>query len=484
MICMKYMPNKIIILPAVILLLALSPACNKLLTVPDNAGGQLVTSKVFTDSLNATAGILGMYTSAALTNKSIDIYTGLTGDELLYGGTSPAFSALYLDSLYAGSRTAAAPVADIWTNFYSKNAIYQANAALEGLAADQDSTISAVAKNQLIGECEVVRAFSYFNLVNLYGGVPLATTTSYQANAILPRTSVDLVYQQIIKDLLDAQGKMQPAYPSAGRQRPNRYTATALLARVYLYRKQWASAQAMADSVIKSGLYSLAPSLANVFLDNSTEAVWQLGANSSSAPKSAPGGTPFYTTSPILAPAYMLAPSLTQAFEAGDVRKTTWTATMSGFWISGAGVTGTGSYSYATKYRNVGTNVFNNTTEDLMMVRLAEMYLIRSEARAQQGDLAGAMQDVNIIRSRAGLNMPVTAATLPEALGLILHEGQVEFFCEWGHRWMDLKRMDSVGAVMSRVKPTSWPADGHAALYPISFGEFQANPYLTQNPGY
>ena len=480
---MKQVVNKIVILPAVIVLLALSTSCNKLIAVPDNAGGQLVTSKVFTDSLNATAGVLGMYTSAALTNKSIDIYTGLTSDELLYGGTQPAYLALYFDSLYAGSRTAAAPVADVWTNFYAKNALYQANAALEGLAADQDSTLSTVAKNQLTGECEVVRAFSYFNLVNLYGGVPLAIGSGYQENRILPRTSVDLVYQQITKDLLDAQAKMQPAYPSAGRQRPNRYTASALLARVYLYNKQWASAQAMADTVIKCGLYSLAPNLANVFLDNSTEAVWQLGANSSSAPKAAPGGTPFYTTAPILAPGYILASPLVQAFEPGDARKTKWTATVTGFWITNSGAIGNGDYSYATKYRNVGTNVFNNTTEDLMMVRLAEMYLIRSEALARQGDLAGAMQDVNTIRSRAGLTTPVTAATLPAALGLILHERQVEFFCEWGHRWMDLKRMDSVGAVMSRTKP-SWPADGHAALFPISFGEFQANPYLVQNPGY
>lgn len=480
---MKHVANKIVILFAMVVLLEPGTACNKLLSVPDNAGGQLVTAKVFSDSVNATAGVLGMYTSAGLTNKNVDIFTGLTGDELLYSGTTPSFLASYEDSLYAGSSSATAPMAAIWANFYAKNAIYQANAALEGLAADPDSTISTATKNQLIGECEVLRAFCYFYLANLYGGVPLVTHTSFQTNATLPRASVDSVYHQITSDLLDAQTKLQPAYPSAGRQRPNRYTASALLARVYLYTKQWAAAQAMADTVLNCGLYSLVPNLANVFLDKSTEAIWQLGSNSPSAPKSAPGGTPFYASS-IIAPAYLLAPPLLQAFDSGDARQTTWTASKTGYlYVNGAFASG--SFYYATKYRNTGaTSIYNNTTEDLMMLRLAEMYLIRAEARAQQGDLAGAMQDVNTIRSRAGLTTPVTAATLPDALGLILHERQVEFFCEWGHRWMDLNRMDSIGPVMSRTKPSFWPADGHAALYPISFGEFQANPLLTQNPGY
>jgi hypothetical protein len=481
---MKQVTNKIVILLAVVVLVGAGSSCNKLIDVPDNAGGQLVTSKVFTDSLNATAGVLAMYGADVLINKYVDIYTGLTGDELLYGGTSTQYSAMYVDSLYAGSQFGAAPVATLWSGFYGKNAIYQANAALEGLAADQDSTISFVVRNQLIGECEVVRAFCYFNLVNLYGGVPLVTGSGYQVNRVLPRTTVDSVYKQITRDLLDAQVRLRQVYPSAGKQRPNRYTASALLARAYLYSKQWAAAQAMADTVIKSGLYSLAPNLANVFLDNSTEAIWQLGAGTTTAPKSAPGVNPFYTTTSLLAPSYTLSSPLMQAFEPGDARQANWTATVTGFYINSAGNFISGSYSYATKYRNIGTRVYNNTIEDLMMVRLAEMYLIRSEARAQQGDLAGAMQDVNTIRSRAGLTTPVTAATLPAALGLILHERQVEFFCEWGHRWMDLKRMDSIGAVMSRAKPASWPADNHAALYPISFAEFQNNPYMTQNPGY
>ncbi|HXO76959.1 MAG TPA: RagB/SusD family nutrient uptake outer membrane protein, partial [Puia sp.] len=121
--------------------------------------------------------------------------------------------------------------------------------------------------------------------------------------------------------------------------------------------------------------------------------------------------------------------------------------------------------------------------EDLMMMRLVELYFIRAEATAQLGDPASAMQDVNLIRTRAALP-PASASSLAEALGIILHERQVELFMEGAHRWFDLKRMDSVNSVMSRVKPQYWPADGHAALYPISVTEMAANINLVQNPGY
>ncbi|HXO77778.1 MAG TPA: RagB/SusD family nutrient uptake outer membrane protein, partial [Puia sp.] len=339
------------------------------------------------------------------------------------------------------------------------------------------------------GECEVVRAFYYFNLVNVYGGVPLVTGTFFQTNMTLPRASVDTVYGQITKDLLDARARMSAAYPSPGRLRPNRYTADALLARTYLYRGQWDSALIRADTVIRSGLYSLTPSLDNVFLDGSPEAIWQVGSSSTSSPKTPPGNNPYLPGYVGGLPSFALTQNVLQAFETGDTRKTRWTGSATGIVFDIDPVTGTGNvsfltYPYSNKYRNLGNAIYNNTTEDLMMIRLAEMYLIRSEARARLGDLAGAMQDVNTIRSRAGLTAPVTAATLPDALGLILHERQVELFCEWGHRWMDLKRMDSINPVLTREKPSVWPADGHLALYPISFGEIQADPYLKQNPGY
>ena len=108
------------------------------------------------------------------------------------------------------------------------------------------------------------------------------------------------------------------------------------------------------------------------------------------------------------------------------------------------------------------------------------MYLIRAEARAEQGNTAGAAADLNIVRQRAGL--PPTTATDPAVLlAAILHERQIEFFAEWGHRWLDLKRTGAVTSVLSAEK-SHW--DVTDALYPIPANELTENPKLVQNPGY
>ena len=118
-----------------------------------------------------------------------------------------------------------------------------------------------------------------------------------------------------------------------------------------------------------------------------------------------------------------------------------------------------------------------------MVLRFAELYLIRAEARAQQNKLTGAnsaASDINVIRTRAGLSN-TTATTQAALLLAVEKERQVELFTEWGHRWFDLRRTGRIDAVLSAVKPTWKPT---AALFPIPYLEIQRNPLLTQNNGY
>ncbi len=323
------------------------------------ASCQIVTSQVFADSVNATAGVLGLYTSTVLSGLYPDIDAGLGGDELVLNSVNPSLDAFYVDSLYAGNAQTAGPTGTVWTNYYGSSAIYLANAALEGLATD--SLLSAAARNQLIGECKFMRAFYYFYLVNLFGDVPFVSGTAYQENARLPRTPSATIYSQMQQDLQQALALMQPNYPSSGRQRPNRYTAAALLARLYLYSQQWAQAQAVCDTIMGSGLYSLVPNLNNVFLDGSQEAIWQIGSSSIAFPKVAPGNNPFAPIFSFIAPTYSLTPILLQAFETGDQRMSNWVGTNTVF--SGGSLT---SYTYPYKYKNT---LFSspNPAEDLMI---------------------------------------------------------------------------------------------------------------------
>jgi hypothetical protein len=179
-------------------------------------------------------------------------------------------------------------------------------------------------------------------------------------------------------------------------------------------------------------------------------------------------GFAFIPSSPTVIPNYIIDTSLLNAFEPGDLRKTTWLDSNS---VNGI------TYYYPFKYE-VATGT--NKTEYNMVLRLAEQYLIRAEARTQLGELSGAEEDLNIIRNRAGL--PDTKATDQQSLmNAIMQERRVELFTEWGSRWFDLKRWGIIDNVLSIEKP-GWKSTDQ--LYPIPQQEIMSNPNLKQNAGY
>ena len=113
-------------------------------------------------------------------------------------------------------------------------------------------------------------------------------------------------------------------------------------------------------------------------------------------------------------------------------------------------------------------------------MRLAEQFLIRAEARAKQGDLIGAIEDLNVIRQRAGLSN-TTAVTTDQVLSAILQERRLELFTELGHRFLDLKRLELLDSVLG-TKP-GWSTNDK--LWPLPQAEMDANSFLVpQNPGY
>ena len=116
-----------------------------------------------------------------------------------------------------------------------------------------------------------------------------------------------------------------------------------------------------------------------------------------------------------------------------------------------------------------------------MALRLAEQYLIRAESRASQGDYAGATSDVNVIRLRAGLPALAVFANLKTATDAIMQEYRIEYFAEWGHRYLDLKRTGLLNTVMSSYKST-WTAKSQ--VLPIPQNEITYDSNLAQNPGY
>ncbi|HMH21380.1 MAG TPA: RagB/SusD family nutrient uptake outer membrane protein [Puia sp.] len=449
-----------------LLLLTLS-SCKKFVEINPPVT-QLVTASVFNNSNTATAAQIAVYLQ--MNSNAIVRATGLSSDEFINFSNSSIYIDLYKNSLNANSDASGI---GIWSQVY--NYISQENAIIEGLQGSNN--VGAEIKSQLIGEAKFVRAFWYFYLSNLYGDVPLVTSTNYKITSTIVRASRSLVYQQIIADLKDAQKLLNSEYLDAtdtsvtvDRVRPTKWAATALLARVYLYTNDYVEAETQATSVINNvAKFSLKVDLDSVFLKNSTEAIWQLMPSQPSKNNTPEGNFLILAAAPS---AVALSSQFLNNFETGDNRKLNWVKS-----ITVSGVT----YYYPFKYKiRIGSTI----TEYSMVLRLAEQYLIRSESRVQQSNIEGAASDLNAIRNRAGIPN-TTANTKQQLLTAISHERQVELFTEWGHRWLDLKRFNIVDTVMGAVTPQkggTW--NSYQQLYPIPPSDLLTDIYLTQNLGY
>lgn len=433
---------------------------------------------VFSNDITATSALLGIYgvladdggfASGAPT--SVLALTGLSGDELVnYSREVP---------MVEFERNTINPINEniltVWTSLY--RSIYQVNSIIEGI--DGSAGLSDSIRSQLKGEALFVRGFCYLYLVNLYGDVPLVVTTDYRTNAAIARTDANSIYAQIVRDLQSARGLLRDGYASyPNRTRPNKYAASALLARTYLYQEAWRDAELMASEVINNkGLYVLKDSLADVFLKNSLESIWEL--------QPVVNGDMGYTNEAIyFSPDYVfsynvLRPGIVDAYEPGDRRFRHW---IDSIHLEDEILSLDTIFFFPRKYKQIDYGAA--LTEYSVMLRLAEQYLVRAEARAMQDNLSGensAESDINIIRSRAGLQ-PVSDMTKIELLQAVLKERRLELMAEGGHRWFDLKRLGMMEDVLLTEKGDFEHTD---QLYPLPAREFLSNPLLLrQNDGY
>ncbi|WDF77173.1 RagB/SusD family nutrient uptake outer membrane protein [Mucilaginibacter sp. KACC 22773] len=438
-------------------------SCKKYVDVPI-APGLLTTEKAFASDSSATSAVLSLYNYSA-TNNSIQYYTwtgGLQADELQYTGTDPATIQFEQNQIFTNN-----PISSGGLWGYPYTAIRFANSAIEQINISKN--ITQPTKDQLSGEAKFMRAFMFFYLSNFFGDVPLTLDPNPLNNAKLSRATSAQVYDQIITDLKSAQSLLTENYAgnAAHRARVNKLAATALLARVYLYRKDYRNAQEQANLVINSGAYGM-PALNEVFTNNSPEVILQFATNNGVSTIGSQYRTnPGDATSP--PPTYVLFNNFVRSFERGDNRRTAWIDS-----------TNYNNTTYYRIYKNKIADQSQGNNEYDVVLRLAEQYLISAEAKAQQGNVAGAASDLNVVRRRAGLRN-TTANTQAALLTAILQERKVELFGEFAHRWLDLKRTDQANAVLGPLKPTWKPT---AVLNPIPNQDILLNNNLTQNPGY
>jgi hypothetical protein len=437
--------------------------------VSDNSVSAIVTGNFL--SLTASGPFLGA------TGTNTAFLTGLYTDELKSIATSNTTAVAFYTNNITNDQSV------YWSNLYSK--IYAVNAAIEGI---ESTPAILYNKNQWLGESYFTRALLYFTLVNFYGDAPLALTTNYQVNSALPRSPQADVYQQMVKDLKQAQALLSDDYKdgygtiTTARVRPNKAVATALLAKVYLYMKDWANAEAEATAILTNPVYRLSGLTQTFIADNGSnkETIWAI-ANKNDARADEYGfynnGMPAtITKDPAVGYVVLAAMSdtLVRSFEPGDGRFTSWVRS-----TLYTGVTPNITYYFPNKYKSSAPGA-----ERSVYLRMAEMFLIRAEARAQRSNLTGAASDIDSIRLRAGL--PVTTAnSLPTLLAAIAQERKVELFTEYSHRFYDMKRTEVIDGVMANISPMKGGTWSHyKQLFPLPVNDLTLNPRLNPNPGY
>ncbi|WP_423819697.1 RagB/SusD family nutrient uptake outer membrane protein [Salinimicrobium sp. TIG7-5_MAKvit] len=394
-------------------------------------------------------------------------------------------------------------VFNAWSSIY--NAISKANLVIEKAPMIQEE-ITEEQRDQYTGQALFLRAYHYYNLVKLWGGVPLITETikSVDPSEVrIPRSSEADVYAQIIEDLEMALELLPHSYgndASVNKARATKGAAHALLAKVNAQKPNpdYAAVLEHANAVINSPAgYSLLDNYDNLFdgnHQNNSESILEiqyLGGDEGTwgpqmhLPPSISGDTwrKFVTPSK----------DLVEAFdeEGDEVRKNATMVFEEVPWIDeywGNAVNSEVPFAY--KWRNAGGWA---SSDNDYLLRLADIILMKAEALNELSKIQEAAAQVNIIRDRADLEPLGDAATTSTQTlrDAILKERRLELAQE-AQRWSDLVRYDVVVETMNSVDDidlrtgeiVNYNMSETDILLPIPQNEINRNPALTQNPGY
>jgi hypothetical protein len=449
------MKRLIYIIPFFILL----GSCKKFLeTQPQQ---QVDQSEAITNAGSATTAANGMFNVLASNDyygSNFQALSYLSAGDIQWTGSQAAPSEITKHLTSATNSN----VGSAWTAIYKT--ISSANYIIANVPAVNDPLFTTALRNQYLGEAYFVRALAYFDLARGWGGAQLILTPTITPsdNTNVKRSSQAETYVQVLKDLEAA----EPLVPTAvNRNRVTQKTVWALKARFYLYQRQWALAEQYATQVINSQDYALLKPYSAFFANNAVstnESVFELAYTVSNTNNHSNWWLP-----PALggrrewAPSDVLVGLLNDPLVGGGRNALiARTAAPGNLWY--------GRLYYRTPLG----------TDPAYIIRVAELYFIRSEARAQQGNLTGALADLNAVRDRAGVAAS-TAATLPDILLALENERRVEFPFE-ADRWFNLVRTDRAQTLLSLP-------DKHLYLFPIPYSETLVDPNLAgenRNPGY
>lgn len=412
------------------------------------------TNQAITNKAGVIQALTGSYDALQFNGyygRNYVIIGDLSSDNGTATGTIKEYKEIANNSLLADN----AIVDGIWGDIYI--AINRVNNVIYYLPNIKD--LSDAERNDYLGQAKFLRALHHFNLLRLYGMVPLKDKPSLSVGAELstPRFPINELYNFIINDLIFAEANIS----NTTKTKASKLAATSLLSRVYLYKSDWTNAKAKATEVIGNTSLQLLTTYSSLFGGSATnnEAIMYVAFDAQDKNRLAEY---FLPTS--LGGRKEVSPSASfvAAFDTADTRKAVT-------------INGNLPDAYTKKYMDISTG-----TDKVYILRLAELFLIRAEAECNlNGNVADIQSDINKIRNRAGLTN-TTAATIADLKTEIETQLRLEFAFE-GHRWFDLVRTNRV----MNFKPTVTQAC--QMLFPIPLREIQTNDKIgpqNQNPCY
>jgi hypothetical protein len=397
------------------------------------------------DKASAETAVRGAYRSLASSNYSSSFQTTI----LLSGGDikSLANAQTDLNIINYDLRSDIGFLSTYWANFY--NTINRANHVIEKVPLVNDIKLTDDLRNKLLGEAYFIRAISYFDLARVYGNVQIFLTPTKKVSDKLgvPQSTQVQVFTQVLADL-NAAVSLLPN--TVVRNRATKYTVYALRSRVNLYLKNYQAAENDVNSVLANESYRLIKPFK--LAAGTTESVLELSFSDNDRN----AGFGLWNTSNRQLEAEPLLHSLLNDPSIGGGRKILSIANSSGQFIGG---------------------IYPTNTSAAYLIRTAELYLIRAEARVRKNvpDLAGALSDLNTLRLRSDL-LETNATTPEDILLAIENEGRLEFALE-PFRWFDLVRTGRAETVLGITNPNKY-------IFPIPAAEILADPALVQNDDY
>lgn len=444
------------------MIVTLSTSCNKFLD--RDPMGQIAQDQFFNSETNANAAVLGAYRTMMNSfsfGQSIVIVPEFSAGHVRHSASFPEYQNFAEHKIQAINPW----TANMWQAVYAT--INAANQIIEEVPNMTPAMITGEKKNIFVGEAKFIRALNYFFLVRAFNKVPLKLTYTKEGdNFDIPESGKEAIYTQIVNDLTEAVAALPQANPNTGdaaKGRASYWAAKALLAKVYLYQaaftNDYKKAADLANEIITTAGFGLVTDFSTIWTtQNTNEAIFEIQFDDQA-------------TNPLAAVAndnasvlFFAKDSTIQDLYSPQDKRRAFTVKK-----------GSKNNYFMGKFPN-----FSPASQNLTVIRLAEIYLIHAEAQARVDNSVStaAYNSLKAVQDRAGVTVPIsTYSNLEAFITAVQEEKEKELMFE-GETWFDYSRTKLA------LRKYDTLTDERYLFYPIPSAQIALGTGLTQNPGY